>query len=115
VTKRHSLLRNPTGLQRWLDFLLVYGLTPHNLHNLLLRVQPELLEHTTLFQAGQVVTFLKALGIKDDFLAGRVLALFPQASVAASRHPRAARQLKYPAMHVHVQLTRGWGPQLQEV
>ena len=42
--------------------------------NFLLRAPQDLLEHCTLFQAGQVVTYLKQLGIKNEFLAKRVFA-----------------------------------------
>ena len=47
---------------------------PLDLVNFLLQATPALLEECTLYQAGQVVTFLKQLGMKNEFLAKRVFA-----------------------------------------
>jgi hypothetical protein len=71
VTRRHSVLRNPTGLQRWLDFLCVYGLTPHNLHNLLLRADPDLLDNTTLYEVRASSREAMALSMPAVFCAKR--------------------------------------------
>ncbi|PNW77214.1 hypothetical protein CHLRE_10g427000v5 [Chlamydomonas reinhardtii] len=78
VSKRWQLLAQPAALSRWLDFLGVYGMQPRDCQNFLLRSQPSFLAATTLYQAGQVVTFLKGLGLKDDMLAARVLCVWPE-------------------------------------
>lgn len=75
--KRPELLGRPLPLQRWLDFLSVYGLGPKDTLNFLLRGSSRLLDEVTLFQAGAVVTFLKQLGIKDEYLASRVVCIWP--------------------------------------
>jgi len=78
ITKRHYLLSVPTTVQRWVDFCSAYGLTPQNIQNLLLRAPEGFLTAVTLFQAGQVVAFLKQLGIRDEYLAQRVLCVWPE-------------------------------------
>ncbi|KAG2446196.1 hypothetical protein HXX76_000789 [Chlamydomonas incerta] len=78
VSKRWQLMAEPAVLSRWLDFLGVYGMQPRDCQNFLLRCQPSFLAATTLYQAGQVVTFLKGLGLKDDLLAARVLCVWPE-------------------------------------
>ncbi|KAG2440484.1 hypothetical protein HYH02_010363 [Chlamydomonas schloesseri] len=78
LSKRWQLMAEPAVLSRWLDFLSVYGMQPRDCQNFLLRSQPSFLVATTLYQAGQVVGFLKGLGLKDDLLASRVLCVWPE-------------------------------------
>ena len=56
----------PGALERWLAFLSVYGLTTRELLNFLTHASRDLLETCTLWQAGQVVQYLKMLGVKDQ-------------------------------------------------
>ncbi|GAX75687.1 hypothetical protein CEUSTIGMA_g3130.t1 [Chlamydomonas eustigma] len=78
ASKRPTLLGLKEVLQRWLDFLLVYGLKEKDLVNFLLRAPMTLFENCTIYEAGQVVTYLKKLGIKDAFLATRVFSVWPE-------------------------------------
>mmetsp|Transcript_15551 Transcript_15551/g.26895 ORF Transcript_15551/g.26895 Transcript_15551/m.26895 type:complete len:505 (+) Transcript_15551:267-1781(+) len=78
VSKRPVLLTFEVTLQRWLDFLSVYGLSPSNLQNFLISAPVELFHSVTLFQAGQVVQFLRSLGMRNEFLAQRVLSVWPE-------------------------------------
>ncbi len=79
VSKRPHLLTMNTVLQRWLDFLAVYGLQDKDLVNFLMRAPVEMLEGCTLFKAGRVINYLRhQLGIQNEFLAGRVFAVWPE-------------------------------------
>ena len=82
--------------------------------NFLLRAPQDLLEHCTLFQAGQVVTYLKQLGIKNEFLAKRVFAGEKGKSVAMPAAFQIARVLKHfpsapRSVARHPVQRRGWG------
>ena len=86
--------------------------------NFLLRAPQDLLEHCTLFQAGQVVTYLKQLGIKNEFLAKRVFAgkkwqgvAMPEASLIVLEFARMLRHFLAASFSVarHPVQRRGWG------
>ena len=118
LSKRQTLMEDPTVTQRWLDFLGQYGLKTKQITSFLLQAPPTFLkvraaaargqkEHSrslsrhrdksqpshlpmpaaaphpqqqdcTLVQAGSVVAFLKSsLGLRDEFIAPRIVAVFP--------------------------------------
>jgi len=79
VSKRPELLTLPDVLERWVAFLQVYGLKDRDLVNFLQRAPRRLLDgSSTLYQAGCVINFLRQLGIKNEYLAPRVLAVWPE-------------------------------------
>ncbi|KAG1659327.1 hypothetical protein FOA52_010375 [Chlamydomonas sp. UWO 241] len=77
ISKRPGLLTAADTLQRWVDFLGVYGVHDKDLTNFLLRAPGKLLDGVTIYQAGQTINFLKGLGMKDDWLSQRVFAVWP--------------------------------------
>jgi mTERF domain-containing protein, mitochondrial len=78
ISKQPFILSRPDVLQRWLDFLAVYGLKSKDLFNFCLRTSQAQFLDSTVHQAGMAITYLRKLGIKDEFLATRLIGLWPE-------------------------------------
>jgi hypothetical protein len=78
MSKKLSLFEHPLPLQRWLDFLGAYSVSPRDALTFLLRAPASLYVEGTLYQAGQVVSFLSSIGVKQEYLMPRVVCLWPE-------------------------------------
>ncbi|GBF91467.1 hypothetical protein Rsub_04207 [Raphidocelis subcapitata] len=94
LTKRYeALLSEPVALQRWLDWLAAQGVGQREVLAFLLAAPGELYTDGTLHQAGQVVGWLRSLGIKPEFLWARVACACPALLLrdpASDLQPRAS-------------------------
>eukprot|EP00882_Tetradesmus_deserticola_P000993 GHRQ01001075.1.p1 GENE.GHRQ01001075.1~~GHRQ01001075.1.p1 ORF type:complete len:526 (+),score=212.02 GHRQ01001075.1:337-1914(+) len=77
ITKHLEVLRDPIALQRWLDFLSLQELASRHMANFLLKAPDALFTSCTQAQALQVLGWLKALGVKQEYLFPRVLCPCP--------------------------------------
>lgn len=77
LTKRLDIMAEPTSLERWLDFVVVHGISPRDIFTFLLRSPPQLFTACTLHQAGQVITYLRGLGVKPEYLCPRIVCVWP--------------------------------------
>lgn len=77
VTKHLEIFRHPIALQRWLDFLSAQALAARDIATFLLRAPDALLTDCTQAQALQVLGYLKALGVKQEYMFSRVLCSCP--------------------------------------
>eukprot|EP00878_Enallax_costatus_P009611 GHUV01010042.1.p1 GENE.GHUV01010042.1~~GHUV01010042.1.p1 ORF type:complete len:364 (+),score=52.44 GHUV01010042.1:571-1662(+) len=77
VTKHLEIFRHPISLQRWLDFLSAQALQSRDIATFLLRAPAALFTDCTQAQALQVLGYLKALGVKQEYMFSRVLCSCP--------------------------------------
>ncbi|WIA42308.1 hypothetical protein OEZ86_008322 [Tetradesmus obliquus] len=77
ITKHLEILTEPIALQRWLDFLSLQALDSRHMANFLLKAPDALFTSCTQAQALQVLGWLKALGVKQEYLFPRVLCPCP--------------------------------------
>lgn len=77
VTKHLEIFKHPISLQRWLDFLSVQALASRDIATFLLRAPDALFTDCTQAQALQVLGYLKALGVKQEYMFSRVLCSCP--------------------------------------
>ena len=77
VTRRPDLLEHPLPLQRFLDLLGAQQVGARATVTFLLAAPPELLANGTLHAAGAVAAWLRGLGVRPEFLWGRVLCAAP--------------------------------------
>eukprot|EP00775_Hariotina_reticulata_P001846 gene1846-2179_t len=77
VTKRLDIFAEPISLQRWLDFLMAQDLHSRDMATFLLRAPEPVFTSCTQGQALQVLTYLKNLGVKQEFLFSRVVCICP--------------------------------------